>query len=355
MELFPGVPADVGLECLIRIPYDNFSSVSSVCKSWKFELEMPEFLHQRKVSGQARRVIVMAQTRFDPNRKFDTTKHWSVPVYRLTLYEPETGNWRELPPVPDYSDGLPMFCQLVGVGYNLVVLGGWNPTTWMASNAVFVYSFLSGTWRRGADMPGGPRSFFSCASDDDRTVLVAGGHDNTKNALKSAIMYDLDNDRWVLLPDMAEGRDECKAVFHRGMFHVIGGYHTETQGRFEKSAEAFDVVNWEWNQVEQNFLETATCPRTCVGDGDGAWYMCLSDMVVARFDSSWQVIAALPPEVVKTSYMIGWRGNLLVIGAPKFGEPYEAYVLDLKSSAWRRVDKADQFSGHVQSSCCLEI
>ena len=50
-------------------------------------------------------------------------------------------------------------------------------------------------------------------------VLVAGGHDHDKNALRSAHLYNLNSDTWEALPDMTHQRDECAAVaaaFGRG-------------------------------------------------------------------------------------------------------------------------------------------
>jgi len=96
-------------------------------------------------------------------------------------------------------------------------------------------------------MPGGPHTFFSCASDHERMMYVAGGHNEEKNALKSAFAYDVVNDMWILLPNMARERDECKVVFCAGdngfgTTKVVGGYCTEMQGRFERSAEEFDVA-----------------------------------------------------------------------------------------------------------------
>lgn len=57
------------------------------------------------------------------------------------------------------------------------------------------------------------------------------------------------------LPEMERERDECKAVFHSGKLHVIGGYSTEMQGRFERSAESFDVLMWRWDRVDLDSLE----------------------------------------------------------------------------------------------------
>jgi|UniRef100_A0A2N9F1U8 hypothetical protein len=355
MELISGLPEDIARDCLIRVSYEQFSTVASVCKRWMAEVELPEFHQLRKATGHGQKVIVMAQARVEPDWSFGLMKCLIHPAYMLTIYESDTGNWRELPLAPVMSSGLPMFCQLAGVGSDLVVMGGWDPETWRVSNSVFIYNFVSNTWRRGVDMPGGPRTFFGCTSDQDRMVYVAGGHDDAKMAFRSAMMYDVAKDEWVTLPNMARGRDECKAIFHAGKFHVIGGYYTEKQGRFERSTEAFDVAMWRWDHVEEDFLEAGMCPRTCV-DGNGeAVYMCMGDDVVAKEDATWQSITKLPAELCNIAYVATCHGKLVVIGSAGFGQPNIAYSLDLKYNTWKRLETPDKYSGNVQSGCYLEI
>ncbi|KAK3028310.1 hypothetical protein RJ639_037772 [Escallonia herrerae] len=344
------------MECLIRVPYQHFPAVDSVCQSWNDKINMPGFRRHRKVAGLSRRVILMAQARNNPNLKPGSVKSLAAtPVYRVTLCEPETGKWSELPPVPGYPDGLPLFCQLTGIGFDLVLMGGLDPVTWEVANQVFVYNFVSATWRRGADIPGGSRTFFACASDSDRTVFVAGGHDSEKNALRSAMAYDVASDKWAQLPDMASERDECKGVFRRGKFQVIGGYRTDTQGRFERTAEAFDAATWQWDPVQENFLEHATCPRTCLDGDDDRMFVCRDGNVMALDNSTWQAVVELPAEIKCTPYMAVWKGKLLVIGSPRYNEPHGAYLLDLKSYMWTKLEQSEGFPGHVQASCCLEI
>lgn len=359
MELFPGLPYDMGQECLLRVPYDHLSTVSSVRKCWKQEIQRPEFWRQRKLAGFTRSLIVMVQAQVDLQRRSGIGKYSAAPVYRLTICEPDTGYWTELPLMPGYSDGLPMFCQLVRVGLNLVVIGGWNPDTWQVSKEVFVYSFISAKWRRGADMPGLERSFFACASDSDRTVYVAGGHDYRKNALASALAYDVLKDEWIRLPDMASQRDECKGVFHRGKFLVIGGYHTDMQGRFGSSAEAFDPISRQWDPIKEDFLVDATCPRTCVDAEDGRMmYLCRGIHVAAlscEDNSRWQVVAELPSDVRVTAYVTAWQGKLLVVGSPRYNEAHRVYAWDPRGDKWTKVDVPEKFSGYVQAGCCLEI
>ncbi|KAK1579094.1 hypothetical protein Q3G72_035500 [Acer saccharum] len=361
MDLIPNLPNHIALECLIRVTYDQFNRVASVCSDWKKEIKLPEFRRLRKTSCRSQKIIVMSQARVDPNRKkSDVIKRFANPVYRVTVLELDTGNWSELPPLPGFSNGLPMFCQLAAVGLNIVAMGGLDPVTWEVSNSVFVFNFVSGKWHRGADMPGVRRSFYGCTSDHDRMVYVAGGHDEDKNALRSAIAYDVEKDEWIQLPDMARQRDECKGIFHDGKFHVIGGYRTEMQGRFEKSrfeksAKMFDIAKSLWGDVQEDFLVVSTCPRTCTVGSDKDFYTSHKGDVVALKHDKWQVVAKIPAEVCKVAYMTTWQGKLLVIGCARYGEPHMTYVLDLESYKWTKMESLEKFSGHVQSGCYLEI
>ncbi|KAI3759666.1 hypothetical protein L6452_07648 [Arctium lappa] len=351
MDLIPRLPNDVGLDCLIRLPYDQLPTAASVCRSWKSQIELPHFWNRRKSAGLTRRIVVMVQSTVDPTHKHGLRKYMAAPVYRLTVYEPGTGNWTHLPPIPGFSDGLPLFCQIAPVGYDLVVVGGLNPEKWEASNSVFVYNFVSATWRRGRDMPGCRRSFFGCASDGDRRVFVAGGHDNEKNALRSGMMYDVADDVWVPLPDMADERDECKGAFHRGKFHVIGGYNTQMQGQFGKSTEAFDPSTCQWDETD-DFLGADTCPRTCVDGGNRLMYMYRDGAVVALDYSS---KTRIPNDMDSVPCMIECDGQLLAVGSVGFGRAHGVYVLDLRTYTWTKAEVPEEFSGHVQSGCCLEI
>ncbi|XVF26704.1 hypothetical protein REPUB_Repub14bG0041300 [Reevesia pubescens] len=358
MELIPNLPNDIARECLIRVSYDQFATLLSTCKGWKTEIQLPQFFHLRKATCQSQKLLVMAQARVDPDKKQSIQKGCSdKPVYGLSLLEPDTGNWFDLPQLPDEftPHGLPYFCQIVAVGHDLVVMGGLNPVTWEVSGSVFVFNFLTTKWRFGADMPGVRRSMFGCASSDDGMVYVAGGHDDEKNALRSALAYDVAKDEWVPLPDMARERDECKGVFHRGKFHAVGGYCTDMQGRFEKSAEVLDSATWRWDHVQNDFLEASMCPRTCIGGNNVDMYMICESDVVALKDAKWQVIAELPGDVCKIAYMTMWQDKLLAIGSSRFDEPHNAYVFNLKKSKWTKLEIPQKYCGHVQSGCYLEI
>lgn len=361
MDLLPGLPNDIALDCLIRLPLDQLSKAASVCSNWKREIKHPLFRQRRKDSGLTRPVFALAQAMVTTIRKpHGITTLSSTQFYRLSLYHPQRGYWCDLPPIPELVDGLPMFCRVVGVGSNVMVIGGCDPVNWRVMDSVFIYNFISGSWRRGADLPGEQRLFFGCASDSERFVVVAGGHDDEKNALKSALLYDVAEDEWVTLPEMAVERDECKCAFHQGKFHVIGGYPTHAQGQFQGSAEVFDSSTRQW-RLEEDFLGDDTCPQTCIEGDDGRLYMCRGGDVVVKCDATWKHVARLPDDVSNVAYLTAWQGKLLALGNSRFNELHSGYELDLsisdqsKDKIWRKLDTPNEYCGHVQSVCCPEI
>ncbi|KAM5578962.1 F-box/kelch-repeat protein [Rosa sericea] len=344
-QLIPGLPNDIARDCLFRVPYNYLSDASYVCKDWNQEIEQPEFLRLRKATGRSQAIVIMAQARVNPNPGNPTP-----PELKLSLFEPKTGSWEELPLFPGFSKGLPRFCQVVGVGSELVVIGGLDPCTWEVSNSVFIYNFVSATWRCGAAMPGVKRSFFGCTSDEDnQMVFVVGGHDNEKNALRSTMAYDVAKNKWIVMADMKRERDECKAIFYRGKLHVIGGYRTETQGQFERNAETFDPATSKWDKVKEDFLPANVSPKSCVAGHDGKLYMSSESHVAAWDGATWRAVSEIPADVGSATT---WQDKLLVTGS---GERQMAYVLDLYSYSWTKVEMPEEHRGHVYSSCYLEI
>ncbi|KAK9102139.1 hypothetical protein Sjap_019393 [Stephania japonica] len=339
---------------------------SSVCNSWKQVIQSEQFLRQRTAAGLSRDLVVLSQA--DPPKppgvgSASKTAAAETPAYGLTVFDPDSGEWSRLPPPPEWSGtGLPLFCECVGVGPKLLVVGGWDPATFRPSRSVHVYDFVAATWTRGEEMPGPARSFFACAAaGDGRTVVVAGGHDEEKNALKSALSYDVESDTWMQLADMAAPRDECKGVCRDGAICVIGGYRTESQGRFERSGEVYDVATATWRLAEEVLELEGTCPRTCAAVGGGGRLVrCCGDhvAVASANGGEWTVAGELPAEVRVGSYLVTWQNRIMVIGSGGHGQPYSCLVADVGTGdryTWREVEKPVEFSGHVYSGCTIEI
>uniref|UniRef100_A0A0D9WRQ5 F-box domain-containing protein n=1 Tax=Leersia perrieri TaxID=77586 RepID=A0A0D9WRQ5_9ORYZ len=374
-ELIPGLPEEVARECLIRVGFDQLPVVRRISRQWKAEVESPAYNRMRKSERLTRPAIALVQAR--PELAVGAglaAEKDSSPgnSYRMVLMDPAEGKWTPLPELPGISGGsLPLFCQVTAVDgggaegrKRLVVVGGWDPETWAPTDSVFVYDFLTGAWRRGAAMPGPRRSFFACAAVGGK-VFVAGGHDEEKNALRSAVAYDPDADEWVSLPDMAEERDEPRGLSVAGKFLVVGGYTTTAQGRFVGSGESFDPASNTWSPVQEGLVDDGACPRTCcVAPGDGErMYMVRDGHLVARRhgeSAAWRAVAPVP-EDARTATVVAAVGDgvVVVIGSDCHGGEQAVYTLreegGNKPASWARSLAPAEFAGHVQAACVLEI
>ncbi|CAA6666285.1 unnamed protein product [Spirodela intermedia] len=350
-QLIPGLPDEIARECLIRLPYGWWHAAAASASSGARRSS------RRTSTASAGPPASPSPWSPSPSRRpspSPATQPRSAPLGRPIGCPLGTGigNLEHPPPVPGLPRGLPLFCQLAAAGRRLVVIGGWNPESWVATDEVHVYDFMAGSWRRGAPMPGPRRSFFACASDGRRMVFVAGGHDEDKNALRSAMAYDVERDEWLPLPDMARERDECKGCSGEGA---------------STSSEAFDVAAWRWGPVEEDALEAAACPRTCVAWGDGRMYRCRvgNVAVMAEEKGAWRQVAELPrmPASRRKSawHRARWRcpGAADGGGSACHGGPHSCYILEpadgKRPRPWRRAAAPEEYSGHVQASCCLQI
>ena len=86
-------------------------------------------------------------------------------------------------------------------------------------------------WRRGKDTLE-TRSFFD-AGELGGQIIIAGGHDGSKNVLQSAWVYHVRKDEWAKLAPMSQARDECEGVVIGFEFWVVSGYKTESHGGIE--------------------------------------------------------------------------------------------------------------------------
>ncbi|KAL2464757.1 F-box/kelch-repeat protein [Forsythia ovata] len=338
-ELIPQLPEELALECLTRLHYSAHRVSSLVCRRWCELIRSRDFYYHRKQTGFTRKVACLVQA--IPVHDSDS-KPVAQPRYGISVFDPVTLCWDWVEPVPKYPDGLPLFCQVASTEGKLIVMGGWNPASWDPVKDVFVYDFTTRKWVQCADMTS-TRSFFAMAAVEGK-VLIAGGHDESKNALNSAWLFDIKKNEWIELTRMSEERDECEGIIIGSEFWVVSGYDTESQGAFKKSAEVYDLSTGEWRRVKDAW-RASQCPRSCVGvmGGKSGNLMCW-----AESDSGVRVGAC--------GFDLGDR--TLVTGSAYQGAPHGFFLVDTKEGQNGKLGKIDvpvDFSGLVQSGCCVEI
>ncbi|KAJ6944708.1 hypothetical protein NC652_009915 [Populus alba x Populus x berolinensis] len=338
-ELIPSLPQELGLECMTRLPYTAHRVASQVCKQWCDLLESKDFYYHRKKLGYTHKVACLVQAVHGAD-VLQGSKQGNSPCFGITVFDSASQTWERLDPVPNYPIELPLFCQLASCEGKLVVMGGWDPVSYEQVSHVFVYDFTTRKWREGKEMPS-KRSFFAIGSYSGR-VYVVGGHDENKNALRTGWVYDLSKDEWTELTQMNQERDECEGVVIGDEFWVVSGYGTDNQGAFEGDAEVYEFGSGQWRQVKKAWIP-GRCPRSCVGVGKDGRLM------------SW---ADLDPMVRSGVRGITLGSQVMLTGLDNQGSPEEFYLIEMKDGQNGKLEKIivpDEFSGFVQSGCCVEI
>ncbi|XP_022766862.1 F-box/kelch-repeat protein At2g44130-like [Durio zibethinus] len=335
-ELIPGLPEEIGFECLARFHYSTHSIAARVCRRWQDLLQSREFYHLRKQTGYTQKAACLVQL-LNSDSDPDGSKSVGPPRYGITVFDPVSRTWDRIEPVPKYPDGLPLFCQITSSEGKIVVMGGWDPTSYDPVRDVFIYDFTSQKWRQGKQMPE-TRSFFATGELDGR-IIVAGGHDENKNALSTAWEYDVNRDEWTELTRMSQERDECQGMVIGSEFWAVSGYRTDIQGGFEGSAEFLDLGTGQWSRVEEAW-EPSQCPRSCVGVEKEKTLFCWADC-----DSAIRVGACAVP-------LGEWT---FVSGSAYQGGPQGFFLVDEQSGKFNSIAVPVEFSGFVQSGCCVDI
>ncbi|KFK35204.1 hypothetical protein AALP_AA5G254000 [Arabis alpina] len=288
-DLIPGLPEELAMECLIRVPFQFHSSVKSVCRTWRTLVSDKSFNKERQRFSKAESLLCLVQPLTSPpspmidagekkkeeeeeegeSHQQQQPRVTGTPLYGLSVYNATLDTWHRIV-IPEQ---IPLFCECVAIqdAGKVLLLGGWDPETLQPVKDVFVLDFFAGVWKRGKPMSAA-RSFFACASVGSTKVYVAGGHDDQKNALRTAEVYDVERDEWLMLPPMEEGRDECHG-FSTGKdfgFCVLSGYGTETQGQFRSDAEVYDPVMNSWSVIENVWPFQDLSPRGRTAGGESA-------------------------------------------------------------------------------------
>ncbi|KAI4373710.1 hypothetical protein MLD38_011803 [Melastoma candidum] len=350
-EMIPGLPDDVAVECFLRLPYTAHSSACRISRSWSSLLQSRRFYSFRRSLHRSRPLACLVQqsppsSTDDPISKPASPAMNSSPPdgpvqsYSVSVFDPGSLSWTRVPPIPDFPDGLPLFCQLASTDGKLLVLGGWDPATYAPLRRVYLHDFITRKWQRRADMPG-TRTFFAAAGADGGRVFVAGGHDECKNALSTAWAYDVGRDEWEEMEEMSQERDECEgAILGEGReFWVVSGYRTERQGQFEGSADVYEIGEGgraRRRRRVEGAWEEGKCPRGGVGFGG---------------------VTEAGVQVGRCGVVVG--GRAVLVGSEYQGGKQSFFVGDRngdgKLGKLVKVEVPDEFSGFVQSGCSIEV
>lgn len=232
--LLPGLPDDLAIACLIRVPRAEHRKLRLVCKRWYRLLAGNYFYSLRKSLGMAEEWVYVFK------RDRDGKISWNAfdPVYQL---------WQPLPPVPkEYSEALGFGCAVLS-GCHLYLFGGKDPLRGSMRRVIF-YSARTNKWHRAPDMLRKRHFFGSCVLNN--CLYVAGGEcEGIQRTLRSAEIYDPNKNRWSFIADMSTAMVPFIGVIYDGKWFLKGlGSHREVM------SEAYDPETNSWTPISDGLV-----------------------------------------------------------------------------------------------------
>lgn len=211
--LLPGLPDDLAIACLIRVPRVEHRKLRLVCKKWCRLLAGNFFYSLRKSLGMAEEWIYVIKR----DRDGRISWHAFDPTYQL---------WQPLPPVPgEYCEALGFGCAVLS-GCHLYLFGGKDPMKGSMRRVVY-YSARTNKWHRAPDMLRRRHFFGSCVINN--CLYVAGGEcEGIQRTLRSAEVYDPNKNRWSFISDMSTAMVPFIGVVYEGRWFLKGlGSHRQ--------------------------------------------------------------------------------------------------------------------------------
>ncbi|KAK9123387.1 hypothetical protein Sjap_012989 [Stephania japonica] len=232
--LLPGLPDDLAIACLIRVPRVEHRKLRLVCKTWHRLVSGNFFYSLRKRLGMAEEWVYVIKR----DRDGRVSWHAFDPTYQL---------WQPLPPLPvEYSEALGFGCAVLS-GCRLYLFGGKDPLRGSMRRVVF-YSTRTNRWHSAPDMLRKRHLFGSCVINN--CLHVAGGEcEGIQRTLRSAEVYDPKRNRWSLIADMSTAMVPFIGVVYNGRWFLKGlGSHRQVL------SEAYVPETNSWTPVNDGMV-----------------------------------------------------------------------------------------------------
>ncbi|KAL6888292.1 hypothetical protein ACP4OV_009318 [Aristida adscensionis] len=254
--LLPGLPDDLAIACLVRVPRGDHCKLRLVCRRWHRLLAGNYFYGLRRRLGLAEQWLYAV--RRDAR---DGRVSWEV----LDPARARGGGgggggggaaWRALPPVPrEYAGADGFGCAVLG-GCHLYLLGGRDPGGGGAMRRVVFYSARSNRWHRAPDMLRRRQCFAACAIGG--RLYVAGG-ESGGGGLRSAEVFDPAKNRWSFVSDMAAAVVPLVGAVHGGRWYVKG-----LGAQQQVLSQAYSPESDEWSVVLDGMVTGWRSPSACL-------------------------------------------------------------------------------------------
>ncbi|XP_051150647.1 F-box/kelch-repeat protein At1g55270-like [Andrographis paniculata] len=264
--LLPGLPDDLAIACLIRVPRIEHSKLRLICKRWYRLLAGNFFYSQRKSLGISEEwIYVVKQDR-------DGKLSW-------VAFDPMHHLWQPLPPIPkEYDETLGFGCAVLG-GCHLYLFGGKDPVKGSIRRVVF-YSARTNKWHRAPDMLRRRKFFSWCVMNN--CLYVAGGESEAWNnrSSRSAEVYDPNKNRWSFISEMTTSMVPFVGTVYDGKWFLKG-----VASNRQVHGEVYDPKTDRWKRVDDGMVSGWRHPCAVV-DGNLCALDCRDGCKIRIYDKT---------------------------------------------------------------------
>ncbi|XP_062200348.1 F-box/kelch-repeat protein At1g22040-like [Phragmites australis] len=224
-RLIPGLPDEISLQILARMPRMGYLKAKMVSLSWKVAITGAELYRLRKDLGVDEEWLYILMKKED-----DQKLVWHA-------FDPVSSQWQRLPLMPGISHGGECKRGVPGL-----LLGD------LVSAGTRISNVIRG-WLGQKDLID-RIPFCGCAIGmADGCLYVLGGLSRA-SAMKCVWRYDPFVNSWLEVSSMSTGRAFCKTSLLNNKLYVVGGVSKGKNGLTPlQSAEVFDPATGVWADV----------------------------------------------------------------------------------------------------------
>ncbi|KAK4775433.1 hypothetical protein SAY87_023394 [Trapa incisa] len=303
--LIPGLPDDVALNCLLRLPVQSHASCRAVCKRWHLLLGNKErFFNRRKEFG------------FKDPWLFVFAFHKCTGKIQWQVLDLIHFSWHTIPSMPCKDKVCPHGFRCVSIPQEgtLFVCGGMVSDVDCPLDLVLKYEMQRNRWTVVNKMIT-PRSFFASGVIDGM-VYVAGGNSSNLLELDSAEVLDPEKGQWIPIASMGTNMASYDAAVLNGKLLVTEGwlwpFYVSPRG------QVYDPTIDSWENMPVGLREGWTGSSVVV---QGRLFVVseLERMKVKVYDSetdSWDTIEGppLPEQICKPFAVSAHDDKIYVVG-----------------------------------------
>nr|GLL28977.1 F-box/kelch-repeat protein At1g30090 [Ipomoea trifida]GMD03128.1 F-box/kelch-repeat protein At1g30090 [Ipomoea batatas]GMD05350.1 F-box/kelch-repeat protein At1g30090 [Ipomoea batatas]GME21614.1 F-box/kelch-repeat protein At1g30090 [Ipomoea batatas] len=301
--LIPGLPDDVALNCLLRVPVDNHLRCRAVCKRWYLLFGNKErfFSRRKELSFHNPWLFVFAF------HKCTGKIEWKV--FDLTSF-----SWHTIPAMPCKDKVIPHGFRCISMPHEgvMFVCGGLVSDTDCPLNLVLKYEVGTNRWTVLKSMIT-PRSFFGSGVIDGM-IYVAGGNSSDLFELNSAEVLDPYSGTWRSVSNIGIYMSSYDAAVLNGKLFITEGwfwpFYVVPRGQI------YDPKTDNWEGMPSGLREGWTGSSVVI---DGHLFVVSeherAKVKVYNFETdNWDMIDGPPlPELICKPFCVNCCGNRIIV------------------------------------------